>query len=430
MQIIARKQYLDALSVLKDKNLIKVATGVRRCGKSTLMTQFQDLLRKENGKVSILAINMDMPEFRFLAEKSLPTLPTLPTGQAGGQAGGKAGGQAGWKAVYDYIIKHLKKNVTNYVFIDEVQNVPEFEKLLEGLYVHPNIDLYVTGSNAFLLSSELATLLTGRAYEINVLPFSFAEYLEFTGKTTNPDRAFAEYVRTGGFPEAARLSAEGNNFANEYLQSVFKNIYDNDISKRHTIYAEESYQEVVNFLIDSVGASVSAGNIAKVLTSNKKKIDNKTVSKYIDTLVEAYLFYKVSRYDIKGKQHLATQEKYYLVDLGFRNALLGKELASDAGHLLENIIYLELKRRNNQVWIGKTNNLEVDFVVRNNEGFTQYIQVAQTVQNATTLERELAPFDSIADHHEKLLITMDYDTGTYNGIKKINALDWLTKTEK
>lgn len=405
MQTIVRKRYIDTLHVLKDKNLIKVATGVRRCGKSTLMAQFQDLLRRENSKVSILAINMDMPEFRFLAEKN-------------------------WKEIYNYILKHLKKNVTNYVFIDEIQNVPEFEKLLEGLFVHPNIDLYVTGSNAFLLSSELATLLTGRAYEINVLPFSFAEFLEFTGKTANPDRAFADYVHTGGFPEAVRLSQDGNSFANEYLQTVFKNIYENDISKRHTIYGEESYQEVVNFLIDSVGSSVSAANIAKVLTANKRKIDNKTVSKYINTLVEAYLFYKVNRYDIKGKQHLATQEKYYLVDLGFRNALLGKELASDAGHLLENIIYLELKRRNNQVWIGKTNNLEVDFVVRNNEGFTQYIQVSQTVQNATTLERELTPFDTIADHHDKLLITMDYETGTYNGVKKINALDWLTTPEK
>ena len=404
MKIITRKRYLETLSVLKDKNLIKVATGVRRCGKSTLMMQFQDLLRKDNNEIPILAINMDMPDYRFLAEKN-------------------------WKEIYDYIIKHLKLNTMNYVFIDEVQNVPEFEKLLEGLYVHPNIDLYVTGSNAFLLSSELATLLTGRAYEINILPFSFSEYLEFTGKYTNLDRAFAEYVSVGGFPEAVSLSAEGSHFANKYLQMVFKNIYNNDISKRYTIYAEESYQEVVNFLIDSVGSTVSAGNIAKVLTANKKKIDNKTVSKYIDTLVEAYLFYKVNRYDIKGKQHLATQEKYYLVDLGFRNALLGKELVSDAGHLLENIIYLELKRRNNQVWIGKTNNLEVDFVVRNNEGYTQYIQVAQTAQNTTTLERELAPFYSIADHHEKMLITMDYDTGTYDGIKKINAIDWLTQTE-
>ncbi len=313
MKSIIRKIYLDKLGVLKDKNFIKVATGVRRCGKSTLMAQFQDLLRKENPKVSIVSINLDMPEFRFLAEKN-------------------------WKELYDYIIGNLKKNVPNYVFIDEVQNVSEFEKLLEGLYVHPNIDLYVTGSNAFLLSSELATLLTGRSFEINVLPFSFAEYLEFTGKTANSDRAFVEYIQTGGFPEAVRLSADGNHFANEYLQTVFKNIYENDISKRYTIYAEESYQEVVNFLIYSIGSCVSPGNIAKVLTANKKKIDNKTVSKYIKTLVEAYLFYQVNRYDIKGKQHLATQEKYYLVDLGFRNALLGKGLASDSGHLLENII--------------------------------------------------------------------------------------------
>ena len=400
MKTIVRKRYLDKLSLLKDKNFIKVATGVRRCGKSTLMIQFQDLLRNENANVSILAINMDMPEFRFLAEKN-------------------------WKEIYDYILENLNPKETNYVFIDEVQNVPEFEKLLEGLYVHPNIDLYVTGSNAFLLSSELATLLTGRAFEINVLPFSFAEYLEFTEKHTNPDRAFAEYIQTGGFPEAVRLSAEGNFFATEYLQTVFRNIYENDISVRHTIYGEDSYQEVVNFLIDSVGSTVSAGNIAKVLTANKKKIDNKTVSKYIDTLVESYLFYKVNRYDVKGKQHLATQEKYYLVDLGFRNAILGKELASDAGHLLENIVYLELIRRNYQVWIGKVNNLEVDFVVRNNDGFTQYIQVSQTVQDKVTLERELTPLNTIPDHFEKLLITMDYDTGTYNGIKKINAIDWL-----
>ena len=181
----------------------------------------------------------------------------------------------------------------------------------------------------------------------------------------------------------------------------------------------------MNFLIDSVGSTVSAGNIAKVLTANKKKIDNKTVSKYIDILVESYLFYKVNRYDVKGKQHLATQEKYYLVDLGFRNAMLGKELASDAGHLLENIVYLELIRRNYQVWIGKVNNLEVDFIVRNNDGFTQYIQVSQTVQDKVTLERELTPLKTIPDHFEKLLITMDYDTGSYNGIKKINAIDWL-----
>ena len=400
MQTVLRSQYLDVLKVLKDKNFIKVATGVRRCGKSTLMSQFQDVLRAENEAVSIIAINIDMPDFRFLAEKS-------------------------WKDVYDFIVEQLENNVTNYVFIDEVQNVKEFEKLLEGLYVHPNIDLYVTGSNAFLLSSELATLLTGRAYEIHVLPFSFAEFISFTGKSNNLDRAFAEYIGTGGFPEAVRLSADGNQFTLDYMQMVFNNIFSNDISARRTIYSEESYLQVVNFLIDTIGSNVSATNIANTLKANKKPIDNKTVSKYIDSLVESYLFYRAKRFDIKGKQHLATQEKYYLVDLGFRNALLGKELQSDAGHLLENIIYLELKRRNYQIWIGKTNHLEVDFVVRNNQGFTQYIQVSQTVQNPDTLARELAPLNSISDHHEKLLITMDFDTGTYNGIKKINAIDWL-----
>jgi predicted AAA+ superfamily ATPase len=398
--MILRSHYLDVLKVLKGKNLIKVATGVRRCGKSTLMSQFQDVLRAENEAASIISINIDMPDFRFLAEKS-------------------------WKDVYDYIVEQLKNNVTNYVFIDEVQNVKEFEKLLEGLYVHPKIDLYVTGSNAFLLSSELATLLTGRAYEIHVLPFSFAEFISFTGISNNLDRAFAAYIETGGFPEAVRLSADGNQFTLDYLQMVFNTIFRNDISARRSIYSEESYLEVVNFLIDSIGSNVSATNIANTLKANKKPIDNKTVSKYIDSLVESYLFYRVKRYDIKGKQHLATQEKYYLVDLGFRHALLGKELLSDAGHLLENVIYLELKRRNFQIWIGKTNNLEVDFVVRTKEGFTQYIQVSQTVQHPTTLARELAPLNSISDHHEKLLITMDFDTGTYNGIKKINAIDWL-----
>ena len=405
MQKIIRKIELDKLLVLKDKNLIKVVTGVRRAGKSTLLLQFQDFLKKENPNVSVISINMDLPDFRFLAEKN-------------------------WKEIYDYIRNLLQKNATNYVFIDEIQNIPEFEKLLEGLFVTPNVDLYVTGSNAYLLSSELATLLTGRAFEINILPFSFAEYLEFMGKTANPDRAFAEYMRTGGFPEAVGLAESGENFAYEYLQTVFQNIYENDILKRYTIYNETSYKEVIDFLIDNIGSSSSARNIAGVLTANDKKIDHKTVAKYIDTLVESYLFYKVNRYDIKGKQHLATQKKYYLVDLGLRNALLGKESASDRGHLLENIIYLELQRRNYQVWIGKTDNLEVDFVARDKNGYTQYIQVSYTVKDKTTLGRELAPFGKIPDYNERLLITMDYETDSHNGVKQINAIDWILNVKE
>jgi predicted AAA+ superfamily ATPase len=400
MQKIQRKRELDKLSVLKDRNLIKVITGVRRCGKSTLLLQFQDLLKIENPFVSVVSINMDLPEFRFLAEKN-------------------------WKEIYDYIQERLQKNTMNYVFIDEIQNILEFEKLLEGLFVNPNVDLYVTGSNAYLLSSELATLLTGRAFEINILPFSFAEYLEYTGQSANPDRAFAGFMRIGGFPDAIGLAQEGENFAYKYLNTVFQNIYENDIQKRHTIYYETSYREVVHFLIDSVGSSVSAGNIARVLTANGKKIDNKTVAKYIDTLVESYLFYKVSRYDIKGKQHLATQEKYYPVDLGLRYALLGKEFSADAGHLLENVIFLELQRRNEQVWIGKADNLEVDFVARGKDGYTKYIQVALTVKEQKTRDRELAPFAKIPDYNERLLITMDYEEGSHNGVKQINAIDWL-----
>jgi len=405
MQKIKRKTELDKLFVLKDKNLIKVVTGVRRAGKSTLLLQFQELLKAESPNVSLISINMDLPEFRFLAQRN-------------------------WGEIYDYIKNLLQENVTNYVFIDEIQNIPEFEKLLEGLFVTPNIDLYVTGSNAYLLSSELATLLTGRAFEINILPFSFAEYLEFTGKSSTPDRAFAEYMRIGGFPEAVELAESGENFAYEYLKTIFQNIYKNDIQKRHTIYYETSYNEVVNFLIDTVGSTISARNISGVLTANGKKIDNKTVSKYIDTLVESYLFYKVNRYDIKGKRHLVTQEKYYLVDLGLRYALLGKEFTADVGHLLENVIFLELQRRNSQIWIGKADNLEVDFVVRDKNGYTKYIQVAYTVKEQKTLERELAPFAKIPDFNERLLITMDYEAGSHNGVKQVNAIDWLLNIEK
>ena len=214
MKKILRHQYLESLRVLKDKNLIKVITGVRRSGKSTLMTQFQDALRKENSKVNILAINFDSPEFRELAEKD-------------------------WNAVYSFIEKKIKKKTVNYIFLDEVQNVIEFEKLLEGLFVHPDVDLYVTGSNAYLLSSELATLLTGRAYEVHVLPFSFKEYAEFSSSGKSIERVFADYLQTGGFPEAVNLSAEGSSFAYQYLQTVYRNIFENDISKRFVIEGTE-----------------------------------------------------------------------------------------------------------------------------------------------------------------------------------------------
>lgn len=397
---VIRRGYLKTLEDLRGKNLIKVVTGARRIGKSTLLTQYRDALNAEIPDAPTLSINFDEPEYRFLAEK-------------------------GWKEVYDFISLTLRGEKTNYIFLDEIQNIPQFEKLLEGLFVNPKIDLYITGSNACLLSSELATLLTGRAFEINVLPFSFPEFMEFYGNTENTDRAFANYLNYGGFPEAVKLAAVGEGYSYRYLQSIFRNIYENDIKPRYNIHSDVSYQEIVNFLADSVGSPTSPGNIAKVLTNSGKKIDNKSVSKYISTLIDSYIFYRASRYDIKGKQHLSTQEKYYAVDTGLRNALLGKELSSDRGHLLENIVYLELLRRENQVWIGKIGTSEVDFVARDNAGVTKYIQVSQSVKNPETLTRELAALDKIPDHNEKILISADYETGQRNGIKQVNIVDWL-----
>ena len=405
MEKIFRKEYLETLSQLRDKNVIKVVTGARRVGKSTLLTQFQEKLKASEPQAQVFSINLDVPEYRFLAEKN-------------------------WKEVYDIIAKTINPEKMNYIFLDEIQNVSQFEKLLDGLFVHPKIDLYVTGSNAYLLSSELATLLTGRAFEINVLPFSFAEYLEFTGGQSNIDRHFENYVRIGGFPEAVKMSQISSGYSYQYLQTVYKNIYENDIKTRYGIQSEHSYNEVVNFLTDSVGSPVSARNISNVLTNSGKKIDHKSVAKYISTLTDSYLFYMSSRYDIKGKQHLATLEKYYLVDTGFRNALLGKEFSDGSGHLLENIVYLELLRRKNQVWTGKIDSNEVDFVTRNSNGYTKYYQVSQTVKNPDTLARELAPFNKIPDHNEKILITADYETGSRAGIKQVNIVDWLLgKTE-
>ena len=400
MEDVVRKEYLETLSDLRDKNLIKVITGARRVGKSTLLAQFQEKLKAQESQISMLSINLDIPEYRFLAEKN-------------------------WKEAYDFIEQSIDPDKMNYVFLDEIQNVSQFEKLLEGLFVHPKIDLYVTGSNAYLLSSELATLLTGRAFEINVLPFSFSEYLTATKNEKNTDRAFQNYVKIGGFPEAVKLSKINDNYSFQYLQTVYKNIYENDIKMRYKIHSQESYLEVVNFLADSIGSPVSPGNIAKNLTNSGKKIDNKSVAKYISTLTDSYLFYQAKRFDIKGKQHLATQEKYYLADTGLRNALLGKEIASDSGHLLENIVFLELLRRKNQVWVGKIEEKEVDFVVRDSEGYTKYIQVSQTVKNPETLTRELAPFDKIKDHNEKILITADYENGSRNGVRQVNIVDWL-----
>jgi len=316
----------------------------------------------------------------------------------------------------------------NYIFLDEIQQVPQFEKLIDGLHVREDVDLYVTGSNAYLLSGELATLLTGRAFEINVLPFSFREFTQTYKRGAAPlsvERMFADYLQSSSFPQAAALFQLDRSLVTPYLVKCYETILEKDHRKRSSILSKDTFQNVINFVIDSIGSALSPNKIAARLTAEKQKIDGRTVEGYLRMLTDSFLFYRVDRFDIKGKQHLATQQKYYLVDVGLRHALLGKELEGDSGHLLENVVYLELRRRGYQVWLGKIGNREVDFVVRNKAGLTQYIQVAWTVKSPETLARELAPFDAIPDHNGRFLITMDWETGSRNGVRQINAVEWL-----
>jgi predicted AAA+ superfamily ATPase len=286
-------------------------------------------------------------------------------------------------------------------------------------------DLYVTGSNARLLSSELATLLTGRAFEINVLPFSFREFIQTWPASVSQERMFKDYLRMSAFPQAVNLMHVNRELVPPYLLEIYKSILQKDHEARRGIVSGRAFQNVVNFTVDSIGSPLSPNKIAARLKGENQPVDGRTVEGYLTMLTDSYLLYRADRYDIKGRQHLATQEKYYLVDTGLRHALRGKELQGDSGHLLENIIYLELRRRGHQVWIGKIGGSEVDFVVRDRQGYTRYIQVAWTVAAPETLRRELAPFDKIPDHNERILITADWETGSRNGVRQINAMEWL-----
>ena len=398
MKYIERAEYLRTLRELKDKHFIKVITGVRRAGKSTLMQLFREEIIGRVAREQTQSYNFEDPKYNEMAD---------------------------WREIYDLIDSKLIKDKPNYIFLDEVQNVPEFEKLLDGLYINENIDLYVTGSNAYLLSSELATLLTGRAYEINILPFSFKEFAQTYTTTVDNSIKFEHFMRYSAFPQATELMHENPALVMNYLRSVYESILVKDMLPRKQIYAERSFENVVNYVMDSIGSSLSPNGIARVLASDNKTVDSRTVHSYLKSLCDSFVLYKAERFDIKGKQNLTTQEKYYVVDLGFRNLLLGKEVGQDTGHLLENIIYLELRRRGNEIWVGKIGEREVDFVARDNEGYLTYYQVAYTVRDETVLERELTPFDKIPDHNPKILITLDPEEVSRRGVRQINAINWL-----
>jgi len=395
--MIERKEYLDKLLGHKDKRLIKVITGVRRCGKSTLLEMFQDRLRADGvGDDQIISINFEAYE-----NESLLNLDTL----------------------HAYVLEHAAKGKKTYVFLDEIQKAVSFQKVVDSLYLRKNLDLYITGSNSDLLSGELASLLTGRYVEIEMLPLSFAEFISANGGMSDLQNKYRLYLENSAFPGA--LEFENNRkLILDYLDGLYNSIVTNDIVRRKKITDTMMLRSILCFAFDNVGSHLSTKSISDYMNSNGRKIDVKTVEKYVTALVESFLLYRAYRYNIKGKQQLKTLEKYYAVDIGMRYAILGSE-GADAGHLLENVIYLELIRRGYKVTVGKWDEFEVDFIAKSpNE--KMYIQVAASVRDPKTLERELRSLQKISDHYPKYILTLDDDPDSdYNGIRRTNALRWL-----
>jgi len=396
--MIQRTEYLNQLKSFKDKQLIKVVTGIRRCGKSTLFDLYIEYLKEQGIEdEQIIAINLEDPEFHDLKE---------------------------YMQLYDYISEKLIKDKKNYVFLDEVQNVNEFQKACDGLFINKNVDLYITGSNAYLLSGELATLLSGRYVEIKMLPLSFKEYVEAQENKSDLQRKYVDYLTKSSFPYALELDTKKE--IEMYLEGIYSSVVLKDIVSRKKISDVPVLKNILRFMFDNIGNPVSATKISNSLTASGSKVSVNTVEVYLQSLVDSFILYKTDRFDIKGKQYLATGGKYYAVDIGLRYYLLGTKSA-DRGHILENIVYLELLRRGYEVHIGKVGNTEVDFIAVGEEG-EEYYQVAYTVADDEVLKRELFPLEHISDHNPKYLLTMDNEPFTsHNGIKQINVLDWLLK---
>ena len=397
MKRIERSEYLNKLISWKDKQLIKVVTGVRRCGKSTIMEIFQDYLRTHGvAENQIVSVNLEDFDFYVLRDP---------------------------KKLHDYIKERLIPDKMTYVFLDEVQHCNEFPRVVDSLYIKNNVDLYITGSNAHMLSSEIATLISGRYVEISMLPLSFREYVESTGGTKELQSQYRRYLETSSFPYALELANQPKELR-AYLEGIYNTIVVKDISLRNRIPDAMMLESITRFVFDSIGSPLSTKKIADTMTSAGRKIDVKTVEKYLKALMSSFVIYQAKRYNIKGKQYLKTLEKYYVVDIGMRTMLLGSR-AMDVGHVLENVIYLELLRRGYEVYVGKVDDLEVDFVAMDQKR-TIYYQVAASVRDENTLRRELTPLQKIPDHYQKVILTLDEDPeADYDGIRRINALDWL-----
>ena len=393
--MIKREEYLKKLNSFKEKELIKVITGLRRSGKSILMDQFIDFL-KENGTKNnqIVKINFEEKENEELLDKD---------------------------KLYKYIIEKTKDNEGNYsyIFLDEIQKVKDFQIIIDSLYVKKNVDIYITGSNADLLSSELATLLTGRYVEIKMLPLSYKEYISDKNDSVE---LFNDYLNNGGLPYL--LNLETTEMKYEYIMGLYNTILNNDIVKRHSDIDLTTFENILNFIIDNISNVVSPNSIANTLNSYGKKVSYNTVEKYIRYMKECFLIYECNRYNILGKQNLKTLSKYYLVDLGFKKVSSIKNNAN-IGYNIENIVYLELLRRGNIVNVGKVNDLEVDFVVKK-ENEIEYYQVSTSLYDEKTKTREINSLKTIKDNYNKTILTLDdYGIGKVDGINIVNLREWL-----
>ena len=396
MKRIERASYLNKLIAFKDKNLIKVITGIRRCGKSTIMEIYRDWLKEQGVSIDqIVYLNFeDYDNFELRNPKNL----------------------------YAYIKPLLIEDKMNYLFFDEIQHVQDFPDIINSLNLKPNVDIYITGSNAYMLSSEIATLLSGRYIEIAMQPLSFKEYVDGTGEYDNLQKAYNDYITRSSFPYTLELNT--NSEVSDYLTGLYNTIVVKDIMSRKRLPDVMMLESVIRFTADNIGNILSTKRIADIMTADGRKIDQKTVERYLNSLCETFFVYEAKRYNIKGKQLLKTLGKYYLVDIGLRRMLLGSR-SFDAGRILENIVYLELLHRQKKVYVGKNDNLEVDFVAID-ENNIAYYQVAATVRDESTLKRELATLQQINDQYPKYILTLDDDpVADYDGIKRINALKWM-----
>ena len=404
--MVKRNAYLEQLRKWRDQRVIKAITGIRRCGKSTLLDMFREDLRAQ-GVVEdrIVSVNFEELEYEELLD---------------------------YRALYNYVKQRLHKTETTYVFLDEIQQVENFQKAVDSLYVKANVDVYITGSNAYLLSGELATLLSGRYVEINMLPLSFAEYCELKAGG-DPEALFADYMKYGGLPYVASLDNNAD-MIDTYLEGIYNTIIVKDLEERQRRKEQDPnkrkitdvalLKNISKFLASSVGNPISVKSIADYLTSGGRKISQNTVDDYVNALVEPYIFYPAERYDVLGKQLLKKNQKMYMVDLGLRRHLLARQ-RYDLGFSLENIVFFELIRRGYRVNIGKVGAAEIDFVATKN-GEVQYYQVTASMVEESTFEREMAPLRCINDNYAKTVITLDrFTLGNYEGIKVVSAIDWL-----